>query len=214
MLKVVHQIGEARETSKNNGSIAERDPKHPYDPAHALKDQEDLHKQPIPKIFERWPRYSPDDFPDVAPYTPCFGTPTPPKGCSKKDLENIKYGVVVADLKINDGVKTYFKSKNHLIISVIKEKDIIKLKKLIENYINLNLVREESSIMINERHYQLLKKVKDSLINVKNNIKNKSNTDLLAMDVKYALNHLGEITGEITNDDILGNIFSKFCIGK
>ncbi len=119
-----------------------------------------------------------------------------------------------ADLQIKDNVKTYFKNKKHLIISGIKEKDVIKLKKFIENYINQNLIREESSIMINERHYQLLKKVKDSLINVKNNIKNKSNTDLLAMDVKYALNHLGEITGEITNDEILGNIFSKFCIGK
>ena len=119
-----------------------------------------------------------------------------------------------ADLQIKDDVKTYFKSKKHLIISGIKEKDVVKLKKLIENYINLNLIREESSIMINERHYQLLKKVKNSLINVKNNIKNKSNTDLLAMDVKYALNYLGEITGEITNDEILGNIFSKFCIGK
>ena len=118
------------------------------------------------------------------------------------------------DLKIKDDVKTYFKNKKHLIISGIKEKDILKLKKLIENYINLNLIREESSIMINERHYQLLKKVKNSLINVKNNIKNKSNTDLLAMDVKYALNYLGEITGEITNDEILGNIFSRFCIGK
>ena len=119
-----------------------------------------------------------------------------------------------ADLQIKENVKTYFKNKKHLIISGIKEKDVIKLKKLIENYINQNLIREESSIMINERHYQLLKKVKDSLINVKNNIKNKSNTDLLAMDVKYALNYLGEITGEITNDEILGNIFSKFCIGK
>ena len=118
------------------------------------------------------------------------------------------------DLKIKDDVKTYFKNKKHLIISGIKEKDVLKLKKLIENYINLNLIREESSIMINERHYQLLKKVKNSLINVKNNIKNKSNTDLLAMDVKYALNYLGEITGEITNDEILGNIFSRFCIGK
>ena len=118
------------------------------------------------------------------------------------------------DLKIKDDVKTYFKNKKHLIISGIKEKDVLKLKKLIENYINLNLIREESSIMINERHYQLLKKVKDSLLNVKNNIKNKSNTDLLAMDVKYALNYLGEITGEITNDEILGNIFSRFCIGK
>ena len=119
-----------------------------------------------------------------------------------------------ADLKVKNDVKTYFKSKKHMIISGIKKKDVIKLKKLIENYINQNLIREESSIMINERHYQLLKKVKDSLLNVKNNIKNKSNTDLLAMDVKYALNHLGEITGEITNDEILGNIFSRFCIGK
>ena len=119
-----------------------------------------------------------------------------------------------ADLNIKQDIKTYFKSRKHLIISGIKENDVIKLKKLIENYININLIRKESSIMINERHYQLLKKVKDSLLNVKNNIKNKSNTDLLAIDVKYALNHLGEITGEITNDEILGNIFSKFCIGK
>jgi len=118
------------------------------------------------------------------------------------------------NLKVKNNVKTYFKSKKHLIISGIKENDIIKLKKLIERYINQNLIRKESSIMINERHYHLLKKVKDSLINVKNNIKNKSNTDLLALDIKYALNHLGEITGEITNDEILGNIFSRFCIGK
>ena len=68
--------------------------------------------------------------------------------------------------------------------------------------------------MINERHYSCLNKVKESIENVKKNIANKSNTDLLAMDIKYALNHLGEITGEITNDEILGNIFSKFCIGK
>ena len=137
----------------------------------------------------------------------------------KTDLDLIhepSVGVIgnKGDLKIKDDVKTYFKNKKHLIISGIKEKDVLKLKKLIENYINLNLIREESSIMINERHYQLLKKVKNSLINVKNNIKNKSNTDLLAMDVKYALNYLGEITGEITNDEILGNIFSRFCIGK
>ena len=82
------------------------------------------------------------------------------------------------------------------------------------NFISKNLIREDSSIMINERHYSCLNKVKESIENVKKNIANKSNTDLLAMDIKYALNHLGEITGEITNDEILGNIFSKFCIGK
>ncbi|MBU82532.1 MAG: hypothetical protein CMB88_02020, partial [Flammeovirgaceae bacterium] len=40
------------------------------------------------------------------------------------------------------------------------------------------------------------------------------NTDLLALDIKYALDNLGQITGEVTNDEILDNIFSKFCIGK
>ena len=173
MLKVVHQIGEARETSKNNGSIAERDPKHPYDPAHALKDQEDIHKQPIPKIFERWPRYSPDDFPDVAPYTPCFGTPTPPKGCSKKDLENIKYGVVVADLKINEkksvcdtcGKEYKYPSglsrhkKNGCFGGdLLKKKDaeISTLKKIIESNENLPSITDLFFELTERSHQQII----------------------------------------------------------
>ena len=68
--------------------------------------------------------------------------------------------------------------------------------------------------MINERHYNSLLKVRESIKNVKITIENKSNTDLLALDIKYALDSLGQITGEVTNDEILGNIFSKFCIGK
>jgi len=119
-----------------------------------------------------------------------------------------------SDLKVDDEVINYFSSKNHFIMSGINEKDIHKLNDLISNFISKNLIREDSSIMINERHYSSLNKVKESIENVKKNIANKSNTDLLAMDIKYALNHLGEITGEITNDEILGNIFSKFCIGK
>ena len=68
--------------------------------------------------------------------------------------------------------------------------------------------------MINKRHYASLTNVNTSINKVKKNLKNKSNIDLLALDIKYALNHLGEITGEISNEEILGNIFSKFCIGK
>ena len=119
-----------------------------------------------------------------------------------------------SDLKIKKEIKEYFNSNNYLLISGIKEKDIIKLKDIISDFIDKNIIREESSIMINERHYNSLVKVKNSILNVKKNINKKSNTDLLALDIKYALNHLGEITGEITNDEILGNIFSKFCIGK
>ena len=118
------------------------------------------------------------------------------------------------DLKIKKEIKEYFNSNNYLLISGIKEKDIIKLKDIISDFIDKNIIREESSIMINERHYNSLVKVKNSILNVKKNINKKSNTDLLALDIKYSLNHLGEITGEITNDEILGNIFSKFCIGK
>ena len=119
-----------------------------------------------------------------------------------------------SDLKLDDEVVNYFSSKNHFTMSGINEKDIHKLNNVISNFISKNLIREDSSIMINERHYSCLNKVKESIENVKKNIANKSNPDLLAMDIKYALNHLGEITGEITNDEILGNIFSKFCIGK
>jgi tRNA modification GTPase len=68
--------------------------------------------------------------------------------------------------------------------------------------------------MINERHYNSLLKVRESIKNVKINLENRSNTDLLALDIKYSLDSLGQITGEVTNDEILGNIFSKFCVGK
>ena len=59
----------------------------------------------------------------------------------------------------------------------------------------------------------IIKNVNTSINNVRKNLNDKSSIDLLALDI-YALNHLGEITGEISNDEILGNIFSKFCIGK
>ena len=100
------------------------------------------------------------------------------------------------------------------MISANNSIELIKLKDKIDLFITKNLVNEESSIMINERHFSSLSNVNESIINVKKNLNNKSNTDLLALDIKYALNHLGEITGEVTNDEILGNIFSKFCIGK
>jgi len=50
--------------------------------------------------------------------------------------------------------------------------------------------------------------------NVYNGMKDGISSDLLAVDVRQALYHFGELTGEITNDELLGNIFSKFCIGK
>ena len=118
------------------------------------------------------------------------------------------------DLKVSKEVDLYFSNKKLKKISANNNNDINKLKNHINNYITKNLVSSDSSIMINERHYASLTNVNTSINNVKKNLKNKSNIDLLALDIKYALNHLGEITGEISNEEILGNIFSKFCIGK
>ena len=133
------------------------------------------------------------------------------------DLFNKKHIIYIGnkgDLKVSKEVDLYFSNKKLKKISANNKNDIKKLKNLINNYITKNLVSSDSSIMINERHFASLTNVNTSINNVKKNLKNKSNIDLLALDIKYALNHLGEITGEISNEEILGNIFSKFCIGK
>ena len=128
--------------------------------------------------------------------------------------KNVIYVGNKSDLKIKNEVNSYFKKNDLLMISANKSNDLRNLKDIIDLFISRNIVNEDSSVMINERHFNSLTNVNESINNVKKNLNNKSNTDLLAMDIKYALNHLGEITGEVTNDEILGNIFSKFCIGK
>lgn len=70
------------------------------------------------------------------------------------------------------------------------------------------------TILTNARHVEALQKTQDALERVLNGIHNPVTSDFLAMDIKEALHYLGEITGSISTDDLLENIFSKFCIGK
>lgn len=78
-----------------------------------------------------------------------------------------------------------------------------------------NLKDTESSVIVsNQRHYEALKKSLNAILAVKDAISDKISTELLAYEVRHALENLGEISGEFTNDEVLGNIFSKFCIGK
>lgn len=72
----------------------------------------------------------------------------------------------------------------------------------------------ESTIVSNARHVDVLRRAHEGLDNVLMGIDNQASGELLALDIRTALDALGEITGEITTDDLLGNIFSKFCIGK
>jgi tRNA modification GTPase len=69
-------------------------------------------------------------------------------------------------------------------------------------------------ILSNARHYEALEATLQNLQKAKTGIENKLSGELVASDIRSALNHLGEITGEVTTDDLLGNIFGKFCIGK
>jgi tRNA modification GTPase len=75
-------------------------------------------------------------------------------------------------------------------------------------------VQAEDTIVTNARHYHALKEVAKSLTDIKKGLDDKLTGDLLALDIRRALHYLGEITGEITNEDQLDYIFSKFCIGK
>ena len=80
----------------------------------------------------------------------------------------------------------------------------------------INLGRGENSgvVVSNIRHLEALQKSNESLTRALEGVENNMSSELVAMDVRQSLHYLGEITGEVSTDDLLGNIFSRFCIGK
>jgi tRNA modification GTPase len=100
----------------------------------------------------------------------------------------------------------FISAKNKLHLEVLKERMVDLVLK--------DKVQSENVIVTNARHYHNLLQVHQSLIDVQQGLENKIPGDLLALDIRRSLQFLGEITGEITNEDQLDYIFSKFCIGK
>jgi len=88
------------------------------------------------------------------------------------------------------------------------------LKSALVNSIKKELVEEDSVIISNIRHYEALTLSLEASQRALKGLDNLLPTDLIAQDIRGILHYLGEITGEITNDEILGNIFANFCIGK
>jgi tRNA modification GTPase len=82
------------------------------------------------------------------------------------------------------------------------------------NLINTGALRNNETIVTNSRHYDALLKALEEIQKVQQGMDANLSGDLLAIDIRQALYHFGEITGEITSDDLLGNIFANFCIGK
>ncbi len=107
------------------------------------------------------------------------------------------------------------KYSNHIIpISAKHKTGIETLKSELLTYVE-SLKSDESNVIItNQRHFESLQKSLESVKRVQQAVSQSFHTELLAYELRYALEYLGEISGEFTNDEVLGNIFSKFCIGK
>ena len=101
-----------------------------------------------------------------------------------------------------------------LPISAKNNMNIEALKETIFDMLSGQQLSEDSVILSNLRHKEAFQKALEDLIRVKEGLNSNLPGDLVAMDIRQALYHIGMITGEISADDLLGNIFSRFCIGK
>jgi tRNA modification GTPase len=100
-----------------------------------------------------------------------------------------------------------------LFISAKEKTGLDELRSLLNEMTGTNLSSDEV-IITNIRHYEALMRVSESLGRVLSGLEENIPEDLIAIDIRQAIHYLGEITGEITTDEILGNIFKNFCIGK
>lgn len=101
-----------------------------------------------------------------------------------------------------------------LFISAKEKRNIEELKKQLIHLFDNRAVNVTETIVTNARHVEALRNTNKSLIKILDGLNHNIPGDLLAIDIRAALHYLGEITGEVTTDDLLENIFSKFCIGK
>lgn len=140
---------------------------------------------------------------------------------SLKDDQKIIILANKADLLDANSLETYLDNlqKKFAEISVVplsaKHGQNIEslLQVLVKDY-QIPLDNDEAVIVTNARHYESLLKALENLQRVKQGISTSIPTDLLAMDIRQVLHYIGQITGAVSTDEILGNIFSKFCIGK
>lgn len=106
------------------------------------------------------------------------------------------------------------RSENFILISAATKTNIAELKEKIVSHFQIKEIKQGDVVVTNLRHYHNLVQTNQSLEKVLQGMGDGTTGDFLAMDIRQALHYLGEITGTISSDDLLANIFSKFCIGK
>ncbi len=123
--------------------------------------------------------------------------------CNKMDLLNPKQKE-----KISSEIP------NVLFLSAKFKTGISELEEKLLSLVDSGALSGDTTIITNSRHYDALLKALEEIQKVKEGLDMELSSDLMAIDIRQALYHLGEITGSVTTDDLLGNIFSNFCIGK
>ena len=103
---------------------------------------------------------------------------------------------------------------NALLISAKNKLGIDELKNQLLSFVNTGALRNNETIVTNTRHYDSLLKALEEIQKVRFGLENNISSDFMAIDIRQALFHFGEITGQVSNDELLGNIFANFCIGK
>ena len=144
----------------------------------------------------------------------------------KQTINNDKYIIMVVNKadrmdkeelrnKFSTSEFSFLRKKDMIVIISAKDQKMVhKLAKKLVQIIKPESGRENDVIITNIRHYEALVNTGEALLRVKKGMEQDISNDLLAQDIREALHWLGEITGEITTDEILGNIFKNFCIGK
>ncbi|WP_121965607.1 tRNA uridine-5-carboxymethylaminomethyl(34) synthesis GTPase MnmE [Myroides sp. N17-2] len=123
--------------------------------------------------------------------------------CNKKDLLSAEQiALYQADIE------------NLMLMSAKQNIGVEELKQALLGFVNTGALRNNETIVTNTRHYDSLLKALEEIEKVKWGLQTNLSADLMAIDIRQALYYFGEITGQVTNDELLGNIFANFCIGK
>jgi len=108
---------------------------------------------------------------------------------------------------------TSFVNQETIFVSAKRHENIHQIAESLVSKVNVSGITD-GLVISNTRHYEALQRSFEALIEVEKGLKKHIPADLLSSNIRNALFHIGQISGEITTDDILGNIFSRFCIGK
>ena len=122
---------------------------------------------------------------------------------------------LIPNLRLEEYHKEGMLSKDNIIsISAKNNMNVEYLKERLYTLVVENPSLLDQTIISNSRHYEALQKSLEALGAVSEGLSSGRSGDMVALDIRQSLYHLGEITGEISTDDLLESIFSRFCIGK